>query len=849
MAPLSRSVHCLSPCTNTVPRLETHSAWLSLVVGVMAPVALWSTSPMEIRHKPEEPQVTPPPPLPWVAALTPLVFAVVMALVFQQALALMMGLIGPLMVLGSWWEGRRQASQNTASTQKNYQRAVEQYSEEISHARRKEKADSLRRLPALLDAVGQPLWRRTALTELGVRLGLGWANIHEGHALAGTGGIAGMPMVLDPARAVAVVGDERSIDVWRLIAVSWILASTTVVSLSRQGELPETVTGLSLATWVRTPDDVPEQCEVVILCGEGSTCEVRGAAGQTVRVSPDRLSHAQAWWILGQMKALEDDAAVVQRADYSRIDQVWCSLSDDGPEFDVVREGPHVVVWGATGSGKSVTVTSLVGRLAQRYPPERVVCVLIDFKGGAGLRDLWDLPHTVGSITDMEGVSATRALLGLHAELLRREKILHQSGVTDVSGLDPGVSLPRLIVVIDEVAWLLENFPTFQSALSDVLARGRSLGVHVVLSTQRITGVLSHAMMANISLRICGRVSDEAEALSWIPDLGAAKRHDVRHLLPGTVVLSGASSIPRSYAVTPWNRQSISGIPSTWRVWAPPLPDNVLLTPHSWGLADDMPAQTHRVLGVADNPEGSLLIVGDARMGKSTALMTFASMQTQCHLAPHEPLLLWLWWQAQTGRGHTLLLDNIDRTLSLAGLDGAQFLLDMLEGSPERIMMSTSGSSKHYRSLSRLVQSELVLYLDKADTRIALGGVDIAAPGRARFRGEIIQVACGAVVVDETAVHRSTPAPGSVIVTRKPERFGGDCGFPTYTPEQLASRWHEVAESRDIVLDGVSPLEIRGATAGRIHPPPLPVPEELLLFWRGGDFLVTTKAWWTDSQH
>jgi len=89
-----------------------------------------------------------------------------------------------------------------------------------------------------------------------------------------------------------------------------------------------------------------------------------------------------------------------------------------------VREGPHAVVWGATGSGKSVTVTAMVARLAMRYPPERLVCVLIDFKGGAGLRVLERLPHTVGSITDMDGPSVARALTGLHAELLRREKIL-----------------------------------------------------------------------------------------------------------------------------------------------------------------------------------------------------------------------------------------------------------------------------------------------------------------------------------------------------------------------------------------------------------------------------------------
>ena len=790
--------------------------------------------------------VTPPIPVPWIAALTPVMLALLMSLIFQQVLALMMGLIGPAMVLGSWWESRRQASRADTRNREEFAVASAQHAREISDMRSREKTRALALLPPLLDAAGHPLWRRSALLEHGCRIGLGFAQFPEGHALCGSEGLPGMPCVLDPTHSVTLVGDESCRGIWRTIAVSWALSGSATVRVDEHGELPRQVSGLSDASWVGTLEDVPEQCSVVIVCGDKPTVDVRTAGVNSFSTIPDRLSSAEALWILRRHRAIEENSgAGVERNAGSR-NQLWCSLSEASPTWDLVREGPHAVIWGATGSGKSVTVTSLVRGFAERYPPESLVCVLIDFKGGAGLRPLHNLPHTIGSITDMEGAGASRALVGLHSELLRRERILHEHQVADISELDTSVILPRLMVVIDEAAWLLTNFPEFQSALSDVLARGRSLGVHVIVSTQRVTGVLSQAMMANISLRICGRVVDDTDALSWIPDLSPPLRDRVRHLEPGEVILAGASAKPSLHGVSNTRDTVPRGNPSPWRVWADPLPTEVELTVESWGVVDDVPAQAHRSLGPADAPAGSCLILGDAGSGKTTALGTLAALRPQSRRAPTHPLLLWLWWTQSVTHHDSVLIDDVDHTLALAGGDGAHVLIELLQNFSGGILMSAKPDSLHQRALSRMCGASIVLPVEKAETREALDGLHSSIPGRARYRGQTIQIARGPAPPEVPEWEPVLPGPESCVITRSPENWAGVPVARVLSPEELARQWHEVGERADIILDRVSPLDVRGATLGRIHPPPLPVPQGKLLAWRRDQFDVASRAWWKE---
>ena len=147
--------------------------------------------------------------------------------------------------------------------------------------------------------------------------------------------------------------------------------------------------------------------------------------------------------------------------------------------------------------------------------------MLVDYKGGATFDACADLPHTVGVVTDLDDRLAERALVSLEAELRRRERLLRPVGAADladyraVAGAPP---LPRLVVVIDEFAALAAELPDFLPALVGVAQRGRSLGVHLVLATQRPAGVVSDDIRANTNLRIALRLHDAADARDVVGD-------------------------------------------------------------------------------------------------------------------------------------------------------------------------------------------------------------------------------------------------------------------------------------------------------------------------------------------
>ena len=179
---------------------------------------------------------------------------------------------------------------------------------------------------------------------------------------------------------------------------------------------------------------------------------------------------------------------------------------------DLCRHGPHALVAGTTGSGKSELLQTLIAGLALAHPPDRCSFLLVDYKGGAAFAEAAALPHTVGLLTDLDGAATARALRSLTAELTRREALLAAHGAPDLTALPDAVALARLVIVVDEFAGLAEELPAFLSGLVGIAQRGRSLGVHLVLATQRPGGVVSPEIRANCSLRICLRTTDEAES-------------------------------------------------------------------------------------------------------------------------------------------------------------------------------------------------------------------------------------------------------------------------------------------------------------------------------------------------
>ncbi|MCY3849260.1 MAG: FtsK/SpoIIIE domain-containing protein [Acidimicrobiaceae bacterium] len=200
--------------------------------------------------------------------------------------------------------------------------------------------------------------------------------------------------------------------------------------------------------------------------------------------------------------------------------------------LDLIADGPHVLIGGTTGSGKSELLRSLVAGVAASADPDHVAMVLIDYKGGAAFDCCADLPHVAGLVTDLDERLGARALRCLEAELRYREHRLREVGAEDLAAYrvqsalnrTQGASvepLPRLLVVVDEFASLAADLPEFLDSLVGIAQRGRSLGVHMVLATQRPAGVVTDDIRANATCRIALRVSDPRESVDII-DAGDA---------------------------------------------------------------------------------------------------------------------------------------------------------------------------------------------------------------------------------------------------------------------------------------------------------------------------------------
>ncbi|MBX6370737.1 MAG: FHA domain-containing protein [Acidothermus sp.] len=347
-------------------------------------------------------------------------------------------------------------------------------------------------------------------------------------------------------------------------------------------------------------------------------------------------------------------------------------------EIDLQRDGPHALVAGTTGSGKSELLQTLIASLALANRPDELAFVFIDYKGGATFGPCAELPHTTGVITDLDSALAERALRSLSAELKRRESLLAAAKTPDFSAYRrAGYPLERLLIVVDEFATLAEELPDFMSGLVGIAQRGRSLGVHLILATQRPGGAVNADILANTNLRICLGVTSESESrdIIGIPDAAWIRRdtpgrgylrtgHGEHQLFQAArVAAAGIPEGPRhrvditespfaSLGNPPSNRQTSTGISLSTELetivricreaaagtmisaprppWLPPLGEIV-----ETDDAEDRPLDV--ALGVRDLPEwqaqdlyridlrraAHLLVVGAPRSGRTTALLTF----------------------------------------------------------------------------------------------------------------------------------------------------------------------------------------------------------------------------------
>ncbi|BDV29704.1 FtsK/SpoIIIE domain-containing protein [Microbacterium terricola] len=199
--------------------------------------------------------------------------------------------------------------------------------------------------------------------------------------------------------------------------------------------------------------------------------------------------------------------------------------SPDAMSLDLRGQGPHALVGGTTGSGKSEFLQAWVLGMAAEYSPDRVTFLFVDYKGGSAFADCVELPHCVGLVTDLSPHLVRRALTSLRAELHHREHLFHRKKAKDLLELekrqDPETP-PALVLVIDEFAALVGEVPEFVDGVVDIAQRGRSLGIHLIMATQRPAGVIKDNLRANTNLRVALRMADEADSTDVVGEPLAA---------------------------------------------------------------------------------------------------------------------------------------------------------------------------------------------------------------------------------------------------------------------------------------------------------------------------------------
>ena len=192
--------------------------------------------------------------------------------------------------------------------------------------------------------------------------------------------------------------------------------------------------------------------------------------------------------------------------------------------------GPHGLIAGTTGSGKSETIQSYILSLAVNFHPHDVAFLLIDYKGG-GMANLFkDLPHLLGTITNLDGAQSMRALASINAEIHRRERLFGQYGVNHINQYQKKFKLgeateplPHLFLISDEFAELKVNQPDFIKELVSIARVGRSLGVHLILATQKPSGVVDDQIWSNSRFKLALKVADRGDSMEMLRTADAAE--------------------------------------------------------------------------------------------------------------------------------------------------------------------------------------------------------------------------------------------------------------------------------------------------------------------------------------
>jgi S-DNA-T family DNA segregation ATPase FtsK/SpoIIIE len=313
--------------------------------------------------------------------------------------------------------------------------------------------------------------------------------------------------------------------------------------------------------------------------------------------------------------------------------------------------GPHGLVGGMTGSGKSEVLKSILLALAATHHPHDLNFILIDYKGGAAFNELEQLPHTVGVVTDIESHAsyAERILAALSGEVERRKRLLEQARISfhfarthvdEYRALRVRQPLPHLVVVFDEFAEFKSRHPEESKRLISIARLGRSLGVHLILATQNIQAAIDPQILQNSTFRICLKVSQPEDSLQMV---GCA---DALSLPRGRAIFQaqGRTTVQIAYSGGTVSQTPKSAHPAEW----------ILIRRN--GNRETLPAQWTTAPG------------GNAEMTEAHALV---DRIRQAASSMHLPMPSAVWHDPLPEK---LFLPKLIREYVSGGWDGAQWI-------------------------------------------------------------------------------------------------------------------------------------------------------------------------------